>query len=63
MVLCDLLHLYGIWSALDTKVFWDRERWRVEEWINFVMLYGLGGMRITFCAGVGLGENMRRKRM
>ena len=27
-----------------------------EEWVNFVMLYGPGGMRVAFCMGVGLGK-------
>ncbi len=61
MVLCDVLHLYGMWSILGTEVFMDPRRWRLEEWINFVMLYGPGGMRLAFCAGVGLGEGKRRK--
>ena len=63
MVLCDSLHLYGMWAVLGTEVFLDLRRWRLEEWINFVMLYGPGGMRLAFCAGLGLGDGKTMKRI
>ena len=60
MFLCDLLHLFGSYRVLGPEVFFDPRMWRWEEWVNFVMLYGPGGMRLSFCAGVGL-DGPRRK--
>ena len=62
MVLCDMLHLYGMWSVLGTEVFLDPRLWRLEEWINFVMLYGPGGLRVAFCTGIGLREGKRKRK-
>ena len=62
MALCDVFHLYGMWSILGAEVFLDPRRWRLEEWVNFVMLYGPGGMRLAFCAGVGLRNDKGVKR-
>lgn len=56
MALCDVLHLRASFNILGAEVFSNPARWRWEEWVNFVMLYGPGGLRMAFCAGVGLGK-------
>ena len=36
----------------------------MEEWVNFVMLYGQQALRLAFCAEMGLGEDGdKRKRI
>lgn len=62
MVLCDLLHLWGSAQVLGWSGFVNPTTWRWEEWVNFVMLYGPGGMRIAFCMGVGLGKRRVKRR-
>ena len=54
MALCDGIHLWGQYRILGPEVFFDPRLWRSEEWLNFIMLYGPGGMRLAFCAGIGL---------
>ena len=61
MFLCDVLHLYASYQILGGDVFWDPRTWRMEEWVNFVMLYGPGTLRLGVCLGVGLGEEEERK--
>ncbi|MCJ1404355.1 hypothetical protein MMC11_007580 [Xylographa trunciseda] len=55
ILICDFLHLYGTWEALGAA-FWDPRLWRMEDWVNLIMLYGPGGMRVAFLMGVGLKE-------
>ena len=62
MFLCDVLHLYASYRILGTEVFLNPAMWRWEEWVNFVMLYGPGGLRLAFCAGFGLGRTEQRAR-
>ena len=59
MFLCDVLHLYAAYRILGPQVFFDPRRWRAEEWVNFVMLYGPGALRLGLCLGVGLREDGR----
>ena len=54
MFLCDVLHLYSSYKILGPEMFFDPRMWRAEEWVNFGMLYGPGGLRLAFCAGFGL---------
>ncbi|CAF9914218.1 MAG: hypothetical protein ALECFALPRED_009499 [Alectoria fallacina] len=54
MFLCDILHLFASYRVLGPEVFFSPSLWRWEEWVNFVMLYGPGGLRLAFCAGVGV---------
>ena len=61
IVLCDLLHLWGSAQLLGLRGFVDPRAWRLEEWVNFVMLYGPGAMRVVFCMGWGLGEEAKVK--
>ena len=56
MLICDLLHLYASFQILGAAVFLDPTRWRWEEWVNFVMLYGPGSLRLGVCLGVGIKE-------
>lgn len=56
MFLCDVLHLWGSYRILGPEVFFNPVEWRWEEWVNFVMLYGPGSLRLAFCLGVGLPE-------
>ncbi|MCJ1456859.1 hypothetical protein MMC28_007225 [Mycoblastus sanguinarius] len=60
MFLCDVLHLFASYRVLGAGIFFDPGRWRWEEWVNFIMLYGPGGLRLAFCAGVGLGEGEQK---
>lgn len=55
MFLCDCVHLASQYRILGWEVFVNPTKWRMEEWINFVMLYGPGSLRLAFCAGMGLG--------
>jgi len=63
MFLCDILHLFASYRILGPEIFFSPSRWRWEEWVNFVMLYGPGGLRLAFCAGVGVrrGESKAMK--
>ena len=54
MFLCDLLHLWASAKILGINVFFNPLLWRWEEWVNFLMLYGPGSLRLAFCAGFGL---------
>ena len=56
MFLCDLVHLYSQYLILGPSVYCDPRQWRMEEWVNFVMLYGPGGLRVAACLGVGIRE-------
>lgn len=56
MLICDVIHLYAAYQILGPQIFFDPRRWRLEEWVNFVMLYGPGTLRLGVCLGVGLGE-------
>ena len=56
MFLCDIMHLFASYRILGPKVFFSPSLWRWEEWLNFVMLYGPGGLRLAFCAGIGVGR-------
>lgn len=56
MFLCDILHLFASYRILGPEIFFSPTLWRWEEWVNFIMLYGPGGLRLAFCAGVGLGR-------
>ena len=62
MFLCDVLHLWASYRILGPEVFFNPMEWRWEEWVNFVMLYGPGSLRLAFCAGVGLPEEGAVKR-
>ena len=53
MFLCDVLHLFASYRVLGHEVFFNPSLWRWEEWVNFIMLYGPGGLRLAFCAGLG----------
>lgn len=61
MLLCDVLHLYSSYQILGAEVFFDPRKWRVEDWVNFVMLYGPGTLRLGVCLGVGLDEGGRKR--
>ena len=63
MFLCDILHLFASYRILGPEVFFSPRLWRWEEWVNFIMLYGPGGLRLAFCAGVGVrrGEHKAMK--
>lgn len=63
MILCDVLHLFASYRILGPKVFFNPRLWRWEEWLNFIMLYGPGGLRLAFCAGIGVrrGEHKTMK--
>ena len=54
MFLCDMLHLFASYRILGPTVFFSPSLWRWEEWVNFIMLYGPGGLRLAFCAGMGV---------
>ena len=54
MFLCDILHLFASYRILGPEVFFNPTFWRWEDWVNFIMLYGPGGLRLAFCAGVGV---------
>lgn len=54
MFLCDILHLFASYRILGPEVFFSPSLWRWEEWVNFIMLYGPGGLRLAFCMGVGV---------
>ena len=56
MFLCDVFHLWGSARILGTDVFFNPRLWRWEEWVNFIMLYGPGSLRLAFCAGFGINE-------
>ncbi|MCJ1413383.1 hypothetical protein MMC19_007488 [Ptychographa xylographoides] len=65
ILLCDVFHLYATWAALG-GAFWDPRLWRMEDWINFVMLYGPGSLRAAFLLDFGMGkgtESIRKKEM
>jgi len=59
MFLCDVLHLWASYNILGARVFFNPTRWRFEEWVNFVMLYGPGSLRLAFCAGMGLEKGRK----
>lgn len=61
MFLCDVIHLYAAYQILGSQVFFDPRRWRAEEWVNFVMLYGPGALRLALCLGVGLRQDGRSR--
>ena len=54
MLLCDVLHLFASYQILGAAVFFDPRKWRMEEWVNLIMLYGSGTLRIGVCLGVGI---------
>ena len=59
MFLCDVLHLYGSYKVLGSEIFLDLRTWRWEEWVNFLMLYGPGSLRLAYCVGIGLEEDRK----
>lgn len=59
MALCDVLHLWASYGILGPEVFFNPAKWRWEEWVNFVMLYGPGGLRLAFCAECGFGKQQK----
>lgn len=61
MFLCDMLHLWASYSILGVSVYFNPVRWRWEEWVNFVALYGFGSLRLAFCARVGFGHGEKRE--
>ncbi|KAL6712734.1 hypothetical protein ACLMJK_009672 [Lecanora helva] len=60
MFLCDVIHLFASYRILGAEVFMNPTKWRWEEWVNFVMLYGPGSLRLAFCAGIGLGRPQKK---
>lgn len=61
ILLCDIIHLYGSWSALGTEVFVSPWLWRPEDAVNLSMLYVPGAMRIAFLLEVGYGKKIEKK--
>ena len=62
ILMCDVVHLYASWHALGTEVFLNPLLWRAEVWINHMLLYGPGAMRIAFLMEIGLGKNDKKTR-
>lgn len=60
MFLCDLLHLWASARILGWAVFLNPLMWRWEEWLNFVMLYGPGMMRLGVVMEVGFGNRSEK---
>ena len=56
ILLCDVVHLYASYQSLGAAVFFDPRKWRMEEWVNFLMLYIPGALRIGVCLGIGIGS-------
>lgn len=54
--MCDTLHLYGNYVGMGATAFLDPRLWRWEDWITLGMTYGPGAMRLTFCLGIGVGN-------
>ncbi|MCJ1469955.1 hypothetical protein MMC07_008600 [Pseudocyphellaria aurata] len=63
MLLCDLVHLYGSWTAMGTDMFVNPLLWRLEDWVNLPMLYGPGALRLGLLLEVGFadGKGTRKK--
>ena len=60
MFLCDILHLFASYRILGPKVFFSPSLWRWEEWVNFIMLYGPGGLRLAFCVEIGVRKGKHK---
>lgn len=71
IMLCDVIHLYASWSALEaaaaaglnggTNVFWRPELWRWEDWVNLGTLWGQAAVRVAFLAGWGVGKEAKQR--
>ncbi|MCJ1263647.1 hypothetical protein MMC22_003517 [Lobaria immixta] len=53
ILLCDLVHLYGSWNVMGTQMFVRPWLWRIEDWVNLLMLYGPAAMRLGLLFEVG----------
>lgn len=61
ILVCDVVHLYASWHVLGTEVFLRPWLWRAEEWVNHILIYGPGAMRIAFLMEVGFGKTTGKR--
>lgn len=57
MLICDVLHV----AASARELGWEvmvapREKWRMEEWVNFGILGWMALVRLCVMLGIGMGE-------
>ncbi|KAH8891402.1 hypothetical protein GQ53DRAFT_155367 [Thozetella sp. PMI_491] len=56
---CDLVHIYATGLALGgLHTLVTPTVWRWQDWINLTMLYVPITMRIAFCLGVGIKDDI-----
>ncbi len=66
MLCCDVVHLYGVWVAGGGAEFMldPVGRWRMEDWVNTLILAAGSVLRTCFLVGLGVkeGDGERGKR-
>lgn len=62
ILICDVIHLYGSYASMGIEVFIRPWLWRAEDWVNFVMLYGPGMMRLGLLFEVGFKQTKTGKK-
>ena len=56
LLIADLGHLYSM-KELGVAVYYDVTGWNAGDWGNVPWVYAGAAMRISFLAGIGLGES------
>lgn len=55
----DVGHLYGAYAIVGPSAMWDVSMWRMEEWVNYGILWAGIGVKMAFLAGIGVGKAKR----
>ncbi|KAF4976751.1 hypothetical protein FZEAL_6630 [Fusarium zealandicum] len=61
LLLADLGHLYSM-RELGASIYWDVAGWNVSDLGNVPWVYGGMLMRVSFLAGIGLGDSRALKK-
>jgi hypothetical protein len=61
LMICDVGHLYGSYSALGWETVLNPKPWRQEDWVNMVLLWLSFATRAAFLLGVGFRKPRRLK--
>lgn len=61
MLLSDFLHLATTVREFGWEASFDPSGWRVDDWFNFGILWGMALIRLGVVLGVGLGKEIKVK--
>ncbi len=61
ILICDSIHIYGTATALGLDVFLNPSLWRVEDWVNIVILLAMLPVRLGVIFEVGFTKSAKAK--